>query len=781
MLQSAIRQLRRSPGFAAFGVLILGLGIGSVVAIFSLVNALLLKPLPYPRGEQIVRVMTKIPKLGLRNNVSGPNWSDWHDQSKSFAALAHYSGGEMALTVGGKGVFSEIYLVSGEFLDVFEVEPKIGRRMDQRSAVVSHGFWQQHFGGSYSAIGQPLKLNQQIYTIAGVMPEGFQFPAKGSVWILDDRTVSQQNRSANNFRAVARLKEGTSLDAAQSEMDAIAARLADQYPGTNKDRDIGVIGVQEQLAAPYKSALTLLFAAASLILLIACANVSSLALARAQGRQCEFAVRASLGASSAVIVWQVILESLLLGLSSGAAGLLIATWALQALAGTLPSEIDWRVAGFAAVTATLASLLFGIYPAWRVSRIDLTSTLKAGGQKGMLGGGSGWFRRSLAIGQVALSLVMLCGSLLLIRSMDRLLRVDMGMDPNHVLVSYMHIPALKLEDHQAATRSFGEILRELRESPQVESASAIMGMPTGKYPSDGGYMIAGHPIPKDLNQLPEAGFRVNTPGFFATMRIPLKRGRDFTESDSYDKPFVAIINETLARRSFANADPIGQQIICGLDDPRPMTVVGVVGDVRHDGLSSQNKAELYMPYHQHPYHANELQLAIRAKGDPRPLAELVREIALRRNPDIAMNSITMESMIAESVAAPRFRSQLLIAMAALALILAAAGLYGVLAYLVSQRFSEFGLRIALGAGRADIVALVWREAGLILGIGFACGLALVAALGATVRSFLFGVEPSDPVSIGLSISVLSIAALLAAMVPTLLATKADPMVALRSE
>jgi predicted permease len=315
----------------------------------------------------------------------------------------------------------------------------------------------------------------------------------------------------------------------------------------------------------------------------------------------------------------------------------------------------------------------------------------------------------------------------------------------------------------------------------VESASAIMGMPTGKYGSSGGYAIQGQPIPKDLNQLPEAGFRVNSPGFFATMRIPLLKGRDFNEQDLYDKPFVAIINETLAKRSFPNSDPIGQQILCGLDSPKPMTIVGVVGDVRHDGPSGAHQAELYMPSHQHPFYANELQVAVRAKGDPRPLASLVREIAARRNPDIAVNSITMESMLEESVAAPRFRSQLLMAMAALALVLAAAGLYGVLAYLVSQRLSEFGLRVALGANRGDIVALVWREAGLILGIGFALGLALIVALGASVRSFLFGVEPTDSLSIGLALGVLGVAALVASLIPSLGAMKADPLTVLRSE
>ena len=770
---------KRAPSFAVFCVLILGLGIGSVVAIFGVVNALLLKPLPYPNGDKIVRVMNNLPKLGLRNNVSGPNWQDWHDQSKSFAALATFRGGEVALTVNGKGVFSEVYQVSKEFLNVFEVEPKIGRPMDATSVVVSHGFWQQYFGGSYSAIGQSVKMNQRVYTIAGVMPEGFQFPAQAAVWALDTEVPAQQNRTANNFRAVGRLQ--VPQKAAQAELDTIALRLAAQYPESNKDRGIGLIGLQDQAAAPYRDTVSLLFAAALLLLLIACANVSSVVLARAQARQREFAVRAALGASPWRVVQQVVGESVALGLISGAAGLLFANWALSAVAATLPAELDGRVAAFAVVTAILSSLLFSFYPAWRVSRVDLTAALRTAGQKGMVGGGSGWFRRTLSAGQVALSLVLLCGSLLLLRSMSKLLDVDMGMDPKNVLVSYTHVPAEKLEDHLSAVRVFSEILQELRQSPEVESAAAIMGMPTGRYGSDGGYMVAGEPMPKDLNQLPNAGLRVNSPGFFETMRIRVLKGRDFAETDGYDRPFVAIINETLAKRSFPNVDPIGRQIICGLDNPKPMTIVGVVADVRHDGPARENNAELYMPYQQHPYHANELQIAVRAKGDPRPLSSLVREIANRRNPDVAVQSVTLKSMLDDSVSAPRFRSQLLLAIAVLAMVLAAAGLYGVLSYLVSQRLSEFGLRVALGANRLDILRLVWWEAGFILGVGFTLGLGLVLALGASLKSFLFGVQPSDPASIGVAVLVLALAAIVASLAPGLIATKADPLTVLRSE
>jgi putative ABC transport system permease protein len=725
---------RRSPAIAAFCVLILGLGIGAVVSIFGVVNALLIQPLPYPHGDRIVRV---------GKNVSGPDFQDWHDQSNSFDALATFRGGEVAITVNGRGMFHEVYQVSSEFFDVFEVAPQVGRMMDRNSVLVSQTFSKQHGGTP----GQTLKINQQIYTIAGVMPESFQFPNKAAVWMQETTLHSSEHRTAHNFRAVGRLKVPLAL--AQSEIK------------------VPLVPLQQQAAAPYRETLSMLFGAAVLLLLIACANVSSVVLARAQARQREFAVRASLGASSSRIIGQVILESLALGLTSGAAGLLFSTWALSVVGF---AKIDWRVAAFAAGTATLSSLLFSLYPAWRVSKLDLTATLRTAGQKGMIGTGSGWFRRSLAAGQVALSLVLLCGSLMLLREMSRLLNVDMGMDPSNVLVSYTHVPAQKLEDHIAATRTFSEILRELRSAPAVESAAAIMGMPTGKYNSNGGYMFPGRPRPKDLNQLPQAGFRVNSPGLFATLRIPIKKGRDFTEDDSYEKPFVAIINETLAKRSFPNVDPIGQQIICGLDSPKPMTIVGVVADVRHAGPASENNAELYMPYHQHPYFANELQIAVRAKGDPKPLSALVREIANRRNPDVAVNSVTLESMLEESISTPRFRSQLLLAMAILALVLASAGLYGVLAYLVSQRLSEFGLRVALGAGPADVVRLVWHEAVLILGAGFSAGILII---------YLMGTR--DLVSIGAAIAVLSVAGLAASILPGWGAAKADPLTVLRSE
>ncbi|WP_031500900.1 ABC transporter permease [Bryobacter aggregatus] len=781
MVSTTLRQLRRSPSFTVFSILILALGIGSAVAIFSVVNALILRPLPYPHSDKIVRVMYKVPQRGLRRNVSGPDFMDWKAQAQSFAAMAAFNGGEMGVTVNGRGIFQELYYVTPDFFQVFEVQPKLGTLPDAHSAVIGSGFWKQHFGSSPAALGQTLKIDQKLYTIAGVMPDEFAFPAKAAVWILTDSDPATQNRTANNFRAVGRLKTEVNPESAQAELDTIAARIAAQYPGSHKDRGIGMLRIQDEIAAPYKDTLALLFGAAVLILLIACANVSSLTLAKVQARQREFAVRASVGATSSRIIGQVVLESLAIGLSSGAVGILLAVWMIQGIASRFAAQIDWRVVAFAALTATLSSLLFGLYPAWKVSRVDLSLGLKSGGQRGMVGGGSGWFRRGLAAGQVAISLVMLCGALLLVRSMSRLMTVDMGMDTKNVLVNYMHVPAEKLEGYLAATQTFREVLRELRESPQVASASAIMGMPTGKYGSDGFYSIAGQPTPKDLNQAPQAGFRVTAPGFFETMRIPLRQGRDFTDNDRFEGQFVAIINESLAKQSFPGMDPIGRQIICGFDSPKPMTIVGVVGDVRHNGLAAEQRAELYMPMQQHPYHSNELQVAIRAKGDAAPLAELARQVAARHNPDIAVESLTLESMIAESVAAPRMRSLLLTIMAGLALVLAAAGLYGVLAFLVSQRLPEFGLRVALGARNTDIVALVWKEAGLILGIGFAVGAVLVWGLGNLIRGFLFGVEARDPWSAAVATLVLGAVALLAALIPSLGATKADPMTVLRSE
>lgn len=781
MILNSLRTLRRSPGLTVYSVLVLGLGIGGTVATFSTVNALLIRPLPYPHGDKIVRVMNRVPKQGLRRNVSGPDFLDWRAQSHSFAAMAHYRGGEMAITVNGQGIFTESYSLSPDFFKVFEVAPLMGRLPEADTVAISHGFWQQHYGGAAGVLGQTVKLSQKTYTIAGVMPKSFAFPPNASVWTLEEGHPETDNRTANNFRAIARIENGVDLRTAEADIETVAARMAIQHPDTNKDRSAGLMGLRDQLSAPYRDGLGLLMAAAILILLIACANVSNLVLAKAQSRQREFAVRASLGASSARILWMVVGESLALGLASGVVGIVLAHWMTQALAGTIETAIDWRVLAFAAIVATLSSLLFSLYPAWKVSRVDLTGALKTAGQKGMVGGGSGWFRRGLAIGQVALSLTMLCGALLLARSMSKLMGVDMGLDANNVLVSYMHVPADKLEDHIAATRVFTEILRELRQSPAVASASAVMGMPTGKYGSDGGYSVIGQPPNRDRNKVPQAGFRVAAPGFFDTMRIPLKRGRDFVDGDALDRPFVAIVNETLAKRAFPNSDPIGQQIQCGLDNDKLMTIVGVVGDVRHDGMSGELNAELYMPMNQHPYHGNELQVVIRAKGDPAALSELARAVAAKRNPDIAVNSITFESMLNESVAAPRLRTLLLIVMAGLATILAAAGVYGVLAFLVSQRLSEFGLRIALGAQRRDILALVWREAALLLGGGFALGLLLIFALGGLVRGFLFGVQPQDAVSIGAAAALLGAAAIIATALPSLGATRSDPMTVLRSE
>jgi putative ABC transport system permease protein len=769
---------RRSPGFALFCVLILGLGIGAVVSVFGVANALLYQPLPHPHGDQIVRVMNRIPKLGLRNNVSGPNWQDWHDQSNAFAALATYRGGEMALTVNGRGTFAEMYWVSREFLDVFETEPAMGRRMDENSVLISHGFWQQQYGGSPGVIGEKVKINERVYTVAGVMGEKFQFPARAAVWIGDDEKPATQNRTANNFKAVGRLK--VPLEAAQAEMDALMDRMRAKYPGEIGGNGVGLAGLKDQLAAPYRDTLWLLFGAAVVLLGIACANVSSVMLARAQARVKEFAVRVSLGASAKHIVWQVVAESLALGAASALVGVMLADWGLQAFRGIVVATMDWRVVLFATVVAVGASVLFSVYPAWRVSRVDPTVALGGAGQKGTVGGGGVWFRRSLAAGQVAMALVLLVGTLLLVRSMNALLDVNLGFDPDKVMVSYTHVPAKELDGHLKATATFREVLRQLREAPEVDKAAAVMGMPMGRYGSDGGYMIAGQPMPKDLNLLPQAGFRIVSPGFFETMRVPLKAGRDFTEDDGYDKQFVAIINETLARRSFPNGDALGKQILCGLDSPKPMTVVGIVGDVRHNGPSKEMEAELYMPYGQHPFFANELQIAVRAKGDPRPVSTTVREVVGRMNPDAAVNSVALESMLDESLASEQLRLKLLWPVAGLALVLAAAGLYGVLSYLVNQRMAEFGLRVALGASRGDIVKLVWREAAVIVVAGFSVGLGLVAVLASSVEKFLFGVKALDAMSVGMAVGALLVATAAAVLVPTRGATTADPLEVLRS-
>ncbi len=534
-----------------------------------------------------------------------------------------------------------------------------------------------------------------------------------------------------------------------------------------------------------ESTLYLLFGAVLLVLLIACANVSNLLLARATVRAREIAVRAALGASRAAIFKMLLIESVTLALLGGIAGILLALWGTQAMMRFAPANLpraseihlDYAVLGFAIALSMSCAILFGVAPAMQASRVATSS-------RGVLAGGSHRLRNCLVIAEIALSFVLAAGAGLFFRSFLALNAVDMGFRQENILVMYAHAPAQSLNQYVNVAHSFVEnLVPALAELPGVQATAAVMGLPTGGYGSNGGYAIVGKHVQNSGEKLPESVWSLASPGYFAAMRIPMLRGRDFTAQDQFGSPGVVIISDSVARQNFPGEDPIGRQLTCGLDawTMKPMTIVGVVGDVRQDSPGSPVEPSLYFPMEQHPYHANELQVIVRTSSTPSAIVSAVRETAHRFNPEMAVKFRTMEDMISDSIAAPRFRTFLAATFAALALLLAMAGIYGVMNYVVTQRTSELGLRMALGASRGEVMALVLRRAAGLAAVGLAAGAGLSLAASRLIAAMLFGLKPTDAATYALVLATVTSLTILAACGPAWNASRIDPMVTLREE
>jgi putative ABC transport system permease protein len=787
-LRLAFRHLRRSPAFFLFAALTLALGIGANLAIFSVVSAVLLKPLPYQDASRIVAITNLWKNTGrIGSTVSAPDFDDLRAQNDVFAAMAVYSGGEIGVQLPGGAEFAPAFRVSEDFFRVFQVQPIAGHLFDgPDSVLVSEGFWKRHFGADPSAIGRTLKVMDRSFTISGVLPESFHFPAKAEIWTpIGAYRTRSPHRSGHNFLAVARLKPDVTTEQARTQLTAIAARLESQYPQSNKDKSVAVIALKDRTVSRIRETLWLLMGAVGLILLIACANVSSLMLARAAGRAREIAVRAAIGASRARLIRQLFIESALLALLGAAGGLALATSTTRLILNLAPANVprlaevqmDGWVLAFLLIASSLAVLLSGLAPALHASRVDLIEALKQNSARGPLGGSNLNLRRILTTGEVAISCALLIAAILLTRSLLQLNRAELGFQPSQLLVMYTAVPAQDLADHQRAYDFFRGALAELRTLPGVHSVAATMGLPYGKYGSDGGYVIKGRPTAANLSEMPQAGFRLATPGFFSALGVPLRAGRDFEENDRYDVPFVAIVNQALVRQSFPNENPIGHQLTVGLDSPNPMTIVGVVADVRHEDPSKPPGPEIYMPYQQHPFYANEMQVVLRGSID----AASVRQVIRRLNPEVAVQFTSMETLVSEANAAPRFRTALIALFAILAVTLAAAGVYAVVAHRVAERTAEIGLRMSLGAGGPDVLRLVLRDTAAIAVPGLGIGLLLAFAASRILATLLYEVKPADPISFLAAALALTVVAASAALFPALRALRVDPVTALRSE
>jgi putative ABC transport system permease protein len=792
-----VRQLRRNPGFTAVAVMTLALGIGANTAVFSVVNAVLLKPLAYHNPDRIVTLSSAWKNSKEYSPVSAPDFRDWHKQSTVFSAMAYYKAFDTAILTGQKAEYGRVALVTPEFFRVLEVRPAAGRGFipDEEqpgsagAAIIGFSFARSNFGSVSAALNQVVHIYDKPLTIVGVMPPAFHFPDQTDLWFPADTILPVvESRGGHNYWAIGRLKPGIHLDQAQAEMSAIAQRLTKQYPAADRNMGVTITRMRDEMVRNVRLTLYVLLAAVGLLLLIACANVATLLLARSSARTREIVIRSALGASRKRTLGQLITESLLLALLGGGAGLVLAisvSKALVALApGNVPrlgeASINTCVLAFTFAVSLLASLLFGLAPAFYGSRTDLSEGLKQGASR-MVGGAALRIRGMLAVAEIALTIVLLVGAGLLVRSFVALNNVSLGFRPQHVLVMEMSVPASPgLTDRSRAARFYSSLLDGVSDLPGVAAAGATMALP-GHAGSNGSYWI--DHLPEQLTaNAPNAVFSVVTPGTFAALGIPLKAGRDFSARDSYNAPLTAIINEALARRSFPGQDPLGRSIFCGLDTDKPMQIVGIVGDVRQYGPAQKPEPEIYMPYDQHTLGAGtSLSVVVRTTVAPGALAATLRREVHKRSPDVPVRFSTLEEHVEENVATPRFRSLLLGIFAAVALCLAMAGVYGVLAYRVSQRTSEIGLRMALGATPRSILRMVLWQGLVFVGLGGALGLAGALAATRLLSSMLFQVKPGDPFTYVGAGALIGLVALVASYVPARRAAKVDPMVALRHE
>jgi len=792
-LRYAARALRRSPGFATLAITIMAFGIGANTAVFTVVNGVLLKPLPYPGADRIVTLRTSFLTRGeTQTLVSIANFRDWRDQSSSFEAMSSYRPGENSVTTGPTAEYGRIASVDAQFFRVVAVEPIIGRTFTPEEigpgapahVLISHSYWQSRLGGDTRVLERTIRVGNNSRSIIGVLPAGFQFPSQTDVWL--PQTTRSTSRTGHNLFAIGRLKRDVPLEQGQADLTAVAARLEQQYPESNKGRGVTAIRLQDELVGDVRLTLYLLWGVVGVVLLIACANTATLLLGKASARTREMAVRAALGANRRRIIRQLITESLLLALIAGASGLLLAYWGGKALLALTPADvvrlaetgIDGGVLAFTLCVSIATSVLFGLVPAFHASKIDLIDGLKQGATRSVLGGRSIRTRGVLVVSEIALAVVLLTGAGLLMKSLMALHNVELGFQPANALV----MRATGNRTTQENNAYFGEIFSRVAALPGVVAVGATSTPPGDLSIAGSGYYFVDRiPERRDRTIEPQALLTIVAPGTFAALGIPLKSGRDFNESDTGDRPLVAIVNEALVGKSLAGENPIGRTIFCTFDRPDGMTIVGVVGDVRQRNPSIEPAPECYMPYLQHSYNNNTLNVVIRTVGDPTALAGTVRRVAAEVSPEVPVSFTTMDATVSEGLQDPRFRALLFGLFAGLAVCLAMAGVYGVMAYAVEQRSKEIGLRMALGADKTSVLRLILGQGFILAAAGLAFGLAGAVAATRLLETVLFDVRPIDiQVYLGV-IALVGIVALLAGYLPAWRAAVMNPVEVLKAE
>ena len=800
-LRYAGRMQLKNPGFTIVAVIALALGIGANTAIFSVVNSVLLRPLPYKDPERLVMVWEDASKFGYpRDTPAVANFVDWRDQNTVFEGMAAIADKSFNLTGTGDPERLEGRRVSANLFPLLGVDPQLGRTFtsaeDQpgsdKVVVLSYALWQRRFGGDNSIVGKPLSLNGETYTVVGVMPARFQFPTSDDALWVPIAFTSQQlvSRGSHYLQVLARLKPGTSLEQAQTEMHTIAARLSQQYPNSNTDLGAAVTSLHEHLVGDIRPALLILLGAVGLVLLIACANVANLLLARAAVRQKEIAVRIALGARRWRLIRQFLTESVLLSAIGGVVGLAIAYGGLFLLRAFIPENIsqakqisiDLKVLGFTFMVAMITGLVFGLAPALQAARFNQTETLKEGGRDSATGSGGKRIRSVLVMAEVAVSLVLLIGAGLLINSFLRLRNVDPGFRSDNLLTMKFVLPEPKYAEFEKRTAFYNDLIQRVQSLAGVKSAAVTTNLPLYRQGNSIGISIEGQPPPPPGKEN-IAVTRIVSPGYFDTMGIPLLSGRQLSDQDTETTPNVVVISEAMARRHWPGEDAVGKRIGAGrIEKPEDwIQVIGVVKDVRQFELTADPRPQMYLSYRQAAFFAPR-DLVVKTEVDPASLAATVRKTVWEIDKDQPVSNIrTMEEILLESIARQRFSMLLLAIFAGVAMILAAVGIYGVMSYSVAQRTHEIGIRMALGAQTSTVLKLAVSYGLKLVVVGVAIGLIAAFALTRVMSTLLFGVTATDPATFTLISLLLILVAAIASYIPARRATKVDPIIALRYE
>lgn len=810
-LRYGARMLLKNPGFTLVAIITLALGIGANTTIFSVINSLLLKPVPFPNADRLVLVWQRQandPKD--RNIVSAPNYWDWERKNDVFEKMAILDSAGKGYNLSGGGEPERVsgVRVSAGFFDVLGIKPRLGRTFTPEEeqpgkhqvVVISDGLWRNRYNADPNIIGQTVKVEGEDHTVIGVMPPDFQFQLYSPIrqlWVPVAYTKGDQERGSNSFLCLARLKPNVTIEQARARMDTIGRALAEQYPQDNIGRTATIdpiIGFDTE--EQQKTLLTLL-AVAGFVLLIACVNVANLLMARGAARQRELAIRAALGATRARTVRQLLTESLLLAFAGGVSGVLIAAWSNSLLLKVLPGNLtavpfqsisketglsmDYKVLAFTWAMTCLTGIIFGLAPALIFSKRNVNETLQEG-SRGATGGGGARLRQGLVVLEVALALVVLTGAGLMIQSMARLLNVAPGFDPHNLLSLGMSLPQENTFYGPPGHPEFARNLQQYVGSiPGVLSVSAVSHTPIGGGNAGRGFAIEGRPDPGSENQ-PGAKYTIICPNYFQTMKIKQISGREFTEQDSLNAPGVIVINEAMAKRYWPNEDPLGKRIKVGFfnTDAPWLTIVGVTQDVKQGGLDREPRPEFFRPYNQAAWPV--MTVVVRTASSPGAFINPIKQALAKFEPDRAASGIrTMEEAIHDSVGSRRFPMMLLVAFSLVALTLAAVGISGVVAFSVSQRTREIGIRMALGAQKGAVIRLMLNRSMTAALIGVAVGLAASLALTRFLTGLLYEVKPMDPIALGAAALILASVAFVACYLPARRATKIDPMLALRCE